>query len=250
MKHNTNWNKKLTDPANYTSSWQWTVDNSEYHFDDTIQDHEGDWYKILGNFPDPTIWQKELQDVVKRSAPINWETRKYFGDSFEKSPMIEQEERDIVESGGNPKLEMTNMLDEFEDLPVLKSMCDYFALEDAPDLKKGLNKKYRSHAQFTGQMFNKHIDKLWEWSPDDPERVCRITIFLQDWVPGQFFMYGTKVLTHWRAGQAHTFDWPNVPHATANCSADPRALLVLTGLKSDRTREIFSNGSESVIFDL
>lgn len=250
MMYQTNWNKTLTNPDDYDSSWDWTVANSEYHFDNTVHDEEGTWYKELGRFPNPELWQEEMATVIKRSAPINWETRKYFGDSFEVSPMLSKEEYDIAKAGGNPKLEITNMLDEFDDLPVLKSMCDYFGIEDAPNLKKGLKKKYRSHAQFTGQMFNKHIDKLWEWCPEDPERIVRIAIFLQDWVPGQFYMYGTKVLTHWRAGEAHIFDWANVPHATANCSSDPRVSLLLTGLKSDRTRAIIEQGTKDTIFEL
>jgi hypothetical protein len=248
--HKTDWNKKLTDPSDYESSWEWTVDNSEYHFDNTRQDEEGEWYKILGKFGPASVWQEEMQRVIERSAPINWETRKYFGDSEDVSPMLAQEEYDIVQGGGNPKLEITNMLDEFDDLPVLRSMCEYFGLEDAPDLKDGLKKKYRSHVQFTGQMFNRHIDKLWEWCPSDPERICRIAVFLQDWEPGQFYMYGTKVLTHWKAGEAHIFDWANVPHATANCSSSPRATLLLTGLKSELTRRIIERGSRYNIFKL
>lgn len=248
--HDTNWNKKLTNPDDYNSSWEWTVANSEYHFDNTRYDKEGEWYKILGRFSDPSVWHDEMSALIKDSSPINWETRKYFGDSEEVSPMIIQEEYDIIKGGGDPKLEITNMLDDFESLPVLESMCEYFGLEDAPSLRSGLKKKYRAHVQLTGQMFNRHIDKLWEWCPDDPERVCRISIFLQDWEPGQFYMYGTKVLTHWRAGEAHIFDWANVPHATANCSSTPRALLLITGLKSDRTREIIKNGSVDNVFRL
>lgn len=245
--HNTDWNKKLTSTAGYDSSWQWTVDNSEYHFDNTVEDHEGEWYKELGRFPNPERWKDEVARIIELSAPINWATRKFYGDSEEVSPMIEQEERDLISSGADPKLEVTNMLDDFDNFPVLQSLCDYFELADAPNLKDGLKKKYRTHVQFTGQMFNRHIDKLWEWCPEDPERICRIAVFLQDWEPGQFYMYGTKVLTHWKAGEAHIFDWANVPHATANASHNPRVSLLLTGLKSDRTREIIANGNKDTL---
>lgn len=246
--HTTNWNKKLTDPATYKSSWDWTVSNSEYHFDNERQDKEGEWFKILGRFPNPESWQQEMQTIIDESKAISWETRKYFGDYDDVSPMLEQEEYDIIQGHGDPKLELSNMLDDFSNLPVLKSMCDYFALTESTDLSEGLKKKYRSHVQHTGQMFNRHIDKLWDWKPSDPEQICRISIFLTDWEPGQFYQYGTYTYTNWKAGDCHTFDWANVPHATANASNTLRTTLLLTGLKTDRTREIIESGNASNIF--
>ena len=52
------------------------------------------------------------------------------------------------------------------------------------------------------------------------------------------------------AGEAHIFDWANVPHATANASNMVRPAVQLTGLKSDKTREIIANGSKDTIFKL
>jgi hypothetical protein len=122
-------------------------------------------------------------------------------------------------------------------------MADYFGLE-------GAGTKKRAHVQLTGQMFNLHIDKLWDRCPEDPERVARITIMLDDWQPGQFYMYGNYVYSHWQAGEAHIFDWANVPHATANASNHPRPTIQITGLKTDRTRAIIENGSRDTIFKL
>jgi len=41
-----------------------------------------------------------------------------------------------------------------------------------------------------------------------------------------------------------------VPHATANASNTPRATLQVTGLKTDRTREILKNASKDRVFTL
>ena len=63
---------------------------------------------------------------------------------------------------------------------------------------------------------------------------------LQDWEPGQFIMYGNLQYDRWRAGDIHTFDWQNIPHATANASNKPRPMLVVTGVKSEATDKILS----------
>jgi hypothetical protein len=110
-------------------------------------------------------------------------------------------------------------------------MSEYFGIEDA---------KIRMHYQQPGQMFNLHIDKLHERCPDDPERVVRLTIMLADWQPGQFYLYGTNTYSHWHAGDVHIFDWANVPHATANASRHMRPVLQVTGLKTEKTRQMLT----------
>jgi hypothetical protein len=94
------------------------------------------------------------------------------------------------------------------------------------------------HYQRPGQMFNLHIDKIQERCPDDVERVIRMSIMLTDWEPGQFYSYGTTTYSRWRAGDVHIFDWENVPHATANASRSMRPVLQVTGLKTDKTRQL------------
>jgi len=251
MRHKTNWQKKLADPSEYKSNWDWTVAHSEYHFDINKEDKVGDWFDILGTFDNPELWKAERDAIVKEAYPINWETRKYYGDNDEVSPMLEQEEYDIAQGGTNPKeLMLTNLYDKLEyepeKFPVLTKMANYFGL----DLGYGSATKKRIHAQMPGQMFNLHIDKLWDRDPIDPERVARITIFLEDWKPGQFYMYGNYVYSHWKAGEAHIFDWPNVPHATANASNDIRVSLQLTGFKTERTRRLINNASVDNVFKI
>ena len=97
---------------------------------------------------------------------------------------------------------------------------------------------------------NLHIDKLWDRCPEDPERVARITIMLDDWQPGQFYMYGNYVYKNWKAGDVHIFDWANVPHATANASNIMRPNLQITGLATDRTRLLLSQMNKDTIIKL
>ena len=88
MRHNTDWNKELKDPEQYTSNWDWTVAHSEYHFDNSIQDKSGDWLDVLGRFDNPKQWLAERDVLVEASKPVNWATRKYFGDTDDESPML------------------------------------------------------------------------------------------------------------------------------------------------------------------
>ena len=245
MKHMTDWKKELLDSSAFNSNWDWTVAHSEYHFDKDVKEEIGDWFDVLGRFEGN--WSAERDALVAASMPINWETRKFYGDRDDKSPMLTQEEYDIAQGGGDPKaLMLTNMVDDFEQFPTIYAMADYFGI--AGDAAQGAKK--RAHVQLTGQMFNLHIDKLWDRCPEDPERVARITIMLDDWQPGQFYMYGNYVYSHWRAGEAHIFDWANVPHATANASNHPRATIQITGLKTNKTREIIEYAARTRIFKL
>ncbi len=130
MMHKTNWNKKLLPSQDFKSNWDWTVAHSEYHFDDSIKDKEGDWFKVLGRFDNPSLWKAEADRLVQESSKaINWQTRKFFGASPKESPMLEQEEYDIAQGGGDPKkLMLTNMKDELEDYPMLNKMKEHFGV--------------------------------------------------------------------------------------------------------------------------
>ncbi len=240
MKNNTNWKKTHLPAEDYKSNWDWCVDHSEYHFTDK-KDEVGEWFDIIGTFDGD--WHDDLEKFKKESSPINWETRKFYAGSDDVSPMLEQEEYDIIKGGGNPKkLQLCNKVTDFSDYPQLTKMIDFLGLEGGDDEFKA-----RGHMQYTGQMFNMHIDKLWDQCPEDPERVARFIIFLDDWRPGQFLMYG-NLFHEWSAGEVVTFDWPNVPHATANASNHPRPALVITGLKSDKTRELLANPGKHNVF--
>jgi hypothetical protein len=219
----------MKNQAEYTSSWQWCVDHSCYHFDNFKSDQPGEWFQVLGRFEGQ--WAEEVAQA--QGKPITWATRKFYGnDNDTVSPMLVQEENDLRTTGAPVDLELTDAVFDISAYPTLTRMSEYFGLEDP---------KIRMHYQQPGQMFNLHIDKLQERCPEDPERVVRMTIMLEDWRPGQFYLFGTHTYSHWQAGDVHIFDWANVPHATANASRSMRPVLQVTGLKTDRTRELLAD---------
>jgi hypothetical protein len=222
----------------YSSSWQWCVDHSRYHFDNFKTDQPGEWFQVLGRFEGN--WTEEV--VRAQGKPITWATRKFYGnDDDTVSPMLAQEENDLRTTGAPVDLELTDAVFDISPYPTLTRMSEYFGIEDA---------KIRMHYQQPGQMFNLHIDKLQERCPDDPERVIRMTVMLADWEPGQFYSYGNYTYSQWQAGEVHIFDWANVPHATANASRSMRPVLQVTGLKTDRTRELFADAGPGKRYSL
>ena len=180
----------------------------------------------LGRFT--SGWQTELQQVINDTKPLNWSNRREG--SGRPDGDVQAEENDLIEAGADPKMTIYRGLKDFTKCPTLQRMTDFFALEPV---------KSKLHIQFTGEVLNMHIDKLYDLDAD-PKNVIRIMIMLQDWEPGQFLMYGNQMFDRWRTGDIHKFDWQNIPHATANASNKPRAMLVVTGVMSDTTRKILS----------
>ena len=109
-------------------------------------------------------------------------------------------------------------------------MIDVFGLD---------NLQARLHIQKTGQLWHKHIDKLYKFNKEDPSKIVRIHIMLTDWEPGHFFQFGDLDL-RWKAGDVTMFDWMNLPHSTANTAFAPRVSLQLTGVKTDKTEKLLS----------
>jgi len=207
------------------SNWQSAQERSRYHFDKWQTDTDA--VQHLGRFTGE--WQEEIDRAIQDARPLNWSNRREgtgrpMGD-------VTAEENDLITAGADPKMTIYRGLKDFSHYPTLQRMTDVFALEPV---------KSKLHVQFTGESLNLHIDKLYDLDAD-PNNVIRIMIMLQDWEPGQFLMYGNQMFDRWRAGDIHTFDWQNLPHATANASLTPRPMLVVTGVKTEKTRRILSN---------
>lgn len=185
-------------------------------------------------------WQQELQQLKNDTNPLTWRNiSSLLGHktpqaewTSEREARVQSQELDITRGGGNPSLTLTDVNIEIDRYPVFSSMVDFFGLESA---------HARIHVQRTGQVFNMHIDTYGVGFPNVPEdKLIRITVMLEDWVPGQFYCYGTYNYSHWPAGEFHTFRWKDVPHGTANASSVPRTSLIVTGIMTDKTINILN----------
>lgn len=203
------------------SSWDETKKRSKYHFDPTRFDPEQDRVITLG-YVVPT-WLSELDTIVDNSNPATWRTRGKVG-KLRPEEELAAEDYDLEREGYGRDHIVSNLN---WDIPTsLQAVADQFALDDA---------MVRIHVQLPGQVWNYHLDKLEKWLPSDPSRVLRVQVQLTDWLPGQFWNYGNYQHSQWRAGDVTTFDWQNIPHATANASHGPRVTLQVTGIKTAAT---------------
>jgi len=206
------------------SAWEMTRQKSRYHFDTKKIDPLFDSITYLGNFS--PCWQDEIDTIIQESREATWRTR---GKDFTKGrpeSELSAEDYDMERAGYGKDYVISNL--SYELSPGLQRISDLFALEDNIP---------RMHVQMPGQVWNIHIDKLEKWCPEDPTRITRIFIQLTDWQQGQFWNYGNYMYSGWSAGDVTTFDWINVPHATANASYSPRITLQLTGLITHKTQD-------------
>lgn len=214
----------------YKSNWEFCKERSSYHFDSNIKDKHGEWFQVLGKFT--VDWQQDLEYIYNLSKPMTWANRKFTMGRKEVSAMLDQEEYDILQGGGDPRMELVNSFDDFSQLPAIQRIIDFFGLE---------RNKSRVHVQRTGQVFNNHIDKLDAMYPnDDPKDIVKFCVMLKDWEPGHFYQYGNLTYEHWHAGECHIFDWYNIPHCTANASNNARYTLHITGIKTAHTDQIIN----------
>jgi hypothetical protein len=206
------------------SSWEQTKLRSRYHFDNKKIDPDFDQVIHLGSFV--PCWQEELDKIVLESKSATWRTRGNPAKPSRPEEELSAEDYDLEQEGYGKDYKISNL--NWNVPPMLERIASQFALEDSMS---------RLHVQLPGQVWNLHLDKLEKWAPTDPDSVLRVQIQLTDWEPGQFWSYGNYSHTMWAAGDVTTFDWQNIPHATANASHHPRVTLQVTGIKTDQTRE-------------
>jgi hypothetical protein len=206
------------------SSWEQTKLKSRYHFDNKKLDPAFDQVIHLGSIV--PCWQDELATIVVESKSATWRTRGNPNKPARPEEELAAEDYDLEQEGYGADYEVTNL--NWNIPTVLQRISNLFALDDPMT---------RIHVQMPGQVWNLHLDKLEKWAPSDLASVLRIQIALSDWHPGQFWTYGNYSHTMWSAGDVTTFDWQNIPHATANASHYPRVTLQVTGIQTDQTRD-------------
>jgi hypothetical protein len=205
------------------SNWEITKQRSQYHFDTNRMDPRWDTVQQLGRIE--SNWPEELSAAIAASHPVTWRSRGRDNDPLKRaSEEYDQEDYDLEQQGYGKNHIVTDL--NYNLAPVFQRIADQFALDKS---------MARIHVQRPGQTWNLHLDKLEKWMPADPSQVVRYFVQLTDWQPGHFWSYGNYNWSGWRAGDVSTFDWINVPHATANAGHAPRATLQITGIKTPAT---------------
>lgn len=233
--------------AKYTSNWDYIkTEFSNYHFDKFQVEQEGDYWARLGRFEGD--FAQAAEEIVEKSKELNWEELtakglRGFGPYGSAAPMKQQEDYDRANVHNLPHNNYTNLVmdTDLPRWPVVQAMVDFWKLEVC---------KPRVQVQMPGDVFAVHMDKLWHNCPEEPERIIRIHVMLQDWEPGQSLWYGNSVLHQWRAGDIHTFDHWNTPHSTANLSSKARPMLSIIGNRTARTDEILAQARADSVYPI
>lgn len=206
------------------SNWQILQNRSNYHFDTRAWDARYDGITVLGKIV-PT-WSTEVAECIGQAHPVTWRTRGRDNDPLKRSSEeYDQEEYDLEAQGYGRDYVISDLT---YAVPLrFQQIADQFCLDRA---------MVRVHVQRPGQVWNLHLDKLEKWMPENPHQVVRYFVQLTDWQQGHFWSYGNYQWWGWEAGDVTTFDWYNVPHATANAGHSPRVTLQITGIKTPATQ--------------
>jgi len=227
---------------------------SSYHFDFNKHDPKFDQAIELGSFE--CNWQDEIETLIASAKTRSFGTRNLVG---------EQVMADLDNPTGN-KDEYTDMIKSyrpFEQEFFDKTDLDYYNYpiidktnEIGPKVKAIFEafqlappSTYTVHIQKVGQVFPYHIDFFHRrrWEKAEQDKVIRIVVHLNDWVPGQCMGYGNGIHTHWKAGDFHTFSHADVPHWTSNANYTPRLSLLITGVKTAATEELLQRAKTETI---
>lgn len=213
-----------------------------YHFDNDKMDHRYDACHVLGHIE--PCWEEELELLIAESKPQTFNSRghsdyvNYFpakAHNNESQGSHEDSEAEFFKKvgfgDGYYQYQIVNKVNP-DKSSVMQRIIDRFAFEEP--------RQYTVHIQTTGQCFPWHLDifqNRGDYKDVDKSKLVRIQVMLNDWQPGQWLGFGNYTYTGWKAGDFHTFDLDNVPHYTANASYYPRAMLMITGMKTEATEK-------------
>jgi len=195
------------------TNWELGKELSNYHFDKSIKDTDS--FRKCGRFVGD--WKDEL------------------GKKDPRGNLAENEIKDIINAGGDP--DMTMYQGSYTIGPVMQKMIDALGMD---------NCRHKLHIQLPGEVVTMHMDKHYEL---DGGEARRFLIALEDWEPGQFMMFGNQLCERWTAGDIITWEWRDIPHATANASLHKRPLLAVTGVVTETTHILLDNPKLKYILD-
>lgn len=234
----------MSDYENWGGSrWEFTKSQSSWHFDNKKPAALGkDSYTPICIFD--TDFNDAITECIPKAKPSTWGTRNNFNKSIAEQGLYtaNAEEQDLINAGADPHAEVFARA-AAEDIPLFRKISDYLGLLD-PMIK--------FHNQTTGQMLHFHIDnfaarherensfKVTEMDRN-PDIMRRFAIMLADWEMGQAWMFGNALYHQWLAGTCITWEWRDMPHATVNAGWKPRPLLQITGIQTERTKELVYN---------
>lgn len=188
-------------------------------------------------------WDNEVQKILNDIKSSQDEGRAQYG-NWGKDEHKEWEDKPefkkLAETGRDWYAECKDIGIDPNNFALWRSV-DYIVEPFSTMIEKlGLEQPYHDfHFQFPTDVIPFHNDSYDTSHVDDQRDLVKFFIFLEDWKPGHFMQFGTTFLK-WKKGDVVYFDWKNIPHATANAGWEPRCMLQVSGIVTDRTKDILS----------
>ena len=226
------------------SRWQKTKAKSKWHFDDVYK-NEKQFFEVC-TFKGE--WVDSIKNCAAKAEDNTWLEKVgggmvcQYGDEEAKYCAADYGAvNDIKKAGGDPDVKMYARAKADDEEP-FKKITEHFGLAQC-------NTWFQT--QKSGQMAHLHIDQLGKAGREqgDKKNFRRFIVMLDDWQPGQTFLFGNQYWI-WKKGQCVTWNYKDIPHGTANFSYQDRPMLQITGLETEKTKEIIASGSYKNIVNI
>jgi hypothetical protein len=236
---------KKVNIADFKTRWDYTKATSRWHFDPQVDEDKNPPYLILGHFK--ASFTSIVADALAMHSPTTFNNRLRNGQVPFTAPL---EAFEMQQAGLSADHVLINEVrqESYADgewPELIQQIIAYFGFQ-----KRGLGAAI--HVQNPGQVFPLHIDVFpflkqnqeHHILDDYPDEAARFTIQLEDWKMGQVWGFGNTYWKQWRAGEIAFHSWRDLPHFTANGSFVPRVSLQVTGIVTERTRQLIATARE------
>jgi len=225
--------------------WDYSRQLSNYHFDNTVNEDSNPPYKIIGRV------EGNLEDVYQQQLKLYQPQPNGFLNRLTVQSSIE--DRPYTHDYDDAELKFLGLKKDhvfFHNLKtngnrVVEKILDEFRFKHA-----GAS----FHIQQPGSIFPYHIDEIPAIKNNNPNSLldknpkwaARFEIQVFDWQPGHVWAIGNTYWKQWQAGDILWHDWRNTPHGTCNLGRSIRVTLQLTGICTQDTIDIITNGKKVI----
>ena len=179
-------------------------------------------------------WQNELDDFVPMHIEHDFENKN-----------TARQWQEWINLEYDPRAFSKKMSVDVHTTPKIYKISEQIPFDDSSLVQSWLTEqKPMQHIPY-------HVDLL-SSTGLDPKTVSktgyRILVFLTDWWPGEFMVWGTQTFTHWKAGFILGFPAMKYPHGTANVSMHTGYRLRISGLMNNSLKSWLDSDSVVEIF--
>lgn len=228
--------------------WEKGRVDSRWHFDYTVSER---------NFINVCNFDADFSDAISEAMVggycSNYTGKNFTGDVKKDWKQFTSTEIDLVSVKGNPYLEHFHRYNA-QGIGLFEKIAEELGM---------IHCIIAFNMQKPGQTTPNHFDRfgpaLAERMPEayagidfinDSDRIRRVVVMLDDWKLGQFFQIGNSTWHQWKKGDCITWDWRDMPHCTGNVGFWERPMLQITGMVTDKTKDLLNRASSDLVISI